>query len=89
MGWDASLRSSYKSFNNGIPKIIETLIKENLIVEINKGLKVSYRMVRQLRQPVLLAASRSMVSVSPQEGYLHPKSELDTLDTISLNPLVK
>lgn len=45
-----------------------------------KGVKVSFRGWNgQLRQPVLLAAPRSMVSVSPQEGYLHPKSELDTL----------
>ena len=33
----------------------------------------------QLRQPILLAAPRSMVSVSPQEGYIHPLSELDTM----------
>ena len=33
----------------------------------------------QLRQPVLLAADRSLVSVSPQEGFLHAVSELDTL----------
>ncbi len=33
----------------------------------------------QLRQPVLLAADRSLVSVSPQEGFLHPRTELDTL----------
>ena len=33
----------------------------------------------QLRQPVLLAADRSLVSVSPQDGFLHPKTELDTL----------
>ena len=33
----------------------------------------------QLRQPVLLADARSLVSVSPQPGYLHQVSELDTL----------
>ncbi|ALG73810.1 branched-chain amino acid ABC transporter substrate-binding protein [Azospirillum thiophilum] len=33
----------------------------------------------QLRQPVLLAADRSLVSVSPQEGFLHPRTELDSL----------
>ena len=33
----------------------------------------------QLRQPVLLADARSLVSVSPQPGYLHQTSELDTL----------
>jgi hypothetical protein len=32
-----------------------------------------------LRQPVLLADARSLVSVSPQPGFLHQFSELDTL----------
>jgi ABC transporter substrate binding protein (PQQ-dependent alcohol dehydrogenase system) len=34
---------------------------------------------RQLRQPILLADGRLIVSVSPQEGFLHQVSELDTL----------
>ncbi len=33
----------------------------------------------QLRQPILLAGPRILVSVSPQEGFLHRFSELDTL----------
>jgi ABC transporter substrate binding protein (PQQ-dependent alcohol dehydrogenase system) len=33
----------------------------------------------QLRQPILLTDGRSTVSVSPQEGFLHQVSELDTL----------
>ncbi len=33
----------------------------------------------QLRQPILIAGPRVLVSVSPQEGFLHPDSELDTL----------
>jgi ABC transporter substrate binding protein (PQQ-dependent alcohol dehydrogenase system) len=33
----------------------------------------------QLRQPILLADGRVVVSVSPQEGFLHQVSELDTL----------
>ena len=33
----------------------------------------------QLRQPILLAGPRILVSVSPQEGFLHQFSELDTL----------
>ena len=33
----------------------------------------------QLRQSILLAAPRSLVAVAPIEGFLHPKSELDTL----------
>ena len=33
----------------------------------------------QLRQPILLTDGRTVVSVSPQEGFLHQVSELDTL----------
>jgi len=33
----------------------------------------------QLRQPILLSDGRMIVSVSPQEGFLHQVSELDTL----------
>jgi ABC transporter substrate binding protein (PQQ-dependent alcohol dehydrogenase system) len=33
----------------------------------------------QLRQPILLVDGRMVVSVSPQEGFLHHVSELDTL----------
>jgi ABC transporter substrate binding protein (PQQ-dependent alcohol dehydrogenase system) len=33
----------------------------------------------QLRQPILLTDGRTVVSVSPQDGFLHQVSELDTL----------
>ena len=33
----------------------------------------------QLRQPILLADGRTIVSVSPQQGFLHQHSQLDTL----------
>jgi ABC transporter substrate binding protein (PQQ-dependent alcohol dehydrogenase system) len=33
----------------------------------------------QMRQPILIAGPRLLVSVSPQVGYLHRNSELDTL----------
>lgn len=33
----------------------------------------------QMRQPILIAGPRLLVSVSPQAGYLHQGSELDTL----------
>jgi ABC transporter substrate binding protein (PQQ-dependent alcohol dehydrogenase system) len=45
-----------------------------------KGARLSFRSWDgQLRQPVLLADARSLVSVSPQPGFLHQFSELDTL----------
>jgi ABC transporter substrate binding protein (PQQ-dependent alcohol dehydrogenase system) len=45
-----------------------------------KGTPLSFRSWDgQLRQPVLLAAPRALVAVAPIEGFLHPKTELDTL----------
>ncbi|HEV2677432.1 MAG TPA: ABC transporter substrate-binding protein [Aliidongia sp.] len=47
-----------------------------------KGARLTFRAWDgQLRQPVLLADARSLVSVSPQPGFLHQFSELDTLGT--------
>jgi ABC transporter substrate binding protein (PQQ-dependent alcohol dehydrogenase system) len=45
-----------------------------------KGQKLTFRdWDGQMRQPILLAESRTLVSVSPQEGFLHEHSELDTM----------
>ncbi len=45
-----------------------------------KGQKLSLRdWDLQLRQPILLDDGRSVVSVSPQPGFLHQVTELDTL----------
>ena len=45
-----------------------------------KGQKLTFRdWDGQLRQPVLLAADNVVVSVSPQDGFLHQVSTLDTL----------
>jgi hypothetical protein len=35
--------------------------------------------VLQMRQPILLAAPRILVSVSPKEGFLHQRTPLDSL----------
>jgi ABC transporter substrate binding protein (PQQ-dependent alcohol dehydrogenase system) len=34
---------------------------------------------QQMRQPILLAAARVLVSVSPQEGFLHQRTPLDSV----------
>ncbi len=45
-----------------------------------KGVPVSYRDWNgQLRQPILIVSPRVLVSVSPQDGFLHQFSTLDTL----------
>ena len=66
--------------SNDVNEVQKYLLSEKFGLGAYKGVKVSFRSWNgQLRQPVLLAAPRSMVSVSPQEGYIHPVSELDTL----------
>ncbi len=45
-----------------------------------KGEALSFRAWNgQMRQPILIAGPRMLVSVSPQEGFLHPVTPLDTL----------
>ena len=60
--------------------IQEYLLSDRLALQGYKGRPLSFRSWNgQLRQPVLLAAARSMVAVAPIEGFLHPVTELDTL----------
>lgn len=63
------------------PKVIAGYIKSpQFSIAAFKGQKVTFRAWNwQLRQPILLSDARSVVSVSPQEGFLHQFSELDTL----------
>lgn len=45
-----------------------------------KGQALSFRpWDGQLRQPILIANPRMLVGISPQEGFLHPRTPLDTL----------
>jgi len=62
-------------------KVIETFIKApDFSIAAFKGQRVTLRDWNwQLRQPVLLADRAGVVSISPQEGFLHQFSELDTL----------
>ena len=63
------------------PKTILDFIKgSDFALAAFKGRKLTVRdWDLQLRQPILLADGRETVSVSPQEGFLHQYSELDTL----------
>ena len=58
------------------------MLKEKFTIAAYKGKPVSFRnWSRQLRQPILLVTPRALVSVSPQPGFVHPRTELDTLGT--------
>jgi ABC transporter substrate binding protein (PQQ-dependent alcohol dehydrogenase system) len=63
------------------PKTIFDFIKgPDFNVAAFKGQRLTLRDWNlQLRQPILLTDARTIVSVSPQEGFLHQVSALDTL----------
>jgi len=63
------------------PKIVlDQILKDNFNIAAYKGKPVSFRnWNRQLRQPILLVTPRALISVSPQQGFVHPRTELDTL----------
>lgn len=67
--------------NSGDPKALLAFMKSpDFSIAAFKGQRLSLRDWNwQLRQPILLADGRMVVSVSPQEGFLHQVSELDTL----------
>lgn len=67
--------------NSSDPKsIIDYMKGPDFVVAAFKGRKLTVRdWDLQLRQPILLTDGRVIVSVSPQEGFLHQFSELDTL----------
>jgi ABC transporter substrate binding protein (PQQ-dependent alcohol dehydrogenase system) len=67
--------------NSGEPKAVSDFLKgPDFSVAAFKGQRLTLRDWNlQLRQPILLVDGRMVVSVSPQEGFLHQVSELDTL----------
>ena len=66
--------------SNELGPVRDYMLSPAFALQGYKGTPLSFRTWDgQLRQPVLLAAPRSLVSVAPIEGFLHPKTELDTL----------
>ena len=60
--------------------VLDFLKRPDFSVAAFKGQRLTLRDWNlQLRQPILLVDGRMVVSVSPQEGFLHQVSELDTL----------
>jgi ABC transporter substrate binding protein (PQQ-dependent alcohol dehydrogenase system) len=67
--------------NSGDHKTVLDFLKgPDFSIAAFKGQRLTLRAWNlQLRQPILLVDGRMVVSVSPQEGFLHQVSELDTL----------
>jgi len=61
-------------------QIREFILSDQLKLAAFKGVALGYRNWNgQLRQPILLSGPRMLVSVSPQDGFLHEFTELDTM----------
>ena len=72
--------AAVRSKSNQVQAIKDYLFSDAFALQGYKGMPLSFRpWDGQLRQPVLLAAPRALVAVAPLEGFLHPKTELDTL----------
>lgn len=66
--------------SNQMQTVKDYLLSDSFSLQGYKGVPLSFRpWDGQLRQPILLAAPRSMVAVAPIEGFMHPENELDTL----------
>lgn len=76
-----SIASAVTKLKQVDPEAIRQLaLSDQLPIDGFKGRKLSFRpWSGQLRQPIALVHPRSLVSTSPQEGYLHPKNEMDSL----------
>lgn len=72
--------AAVRTQSNEMQVIKDYLLSSEFALQGYKGKPLSFRAWNgQLRQPILLAAAKSLVAVAPVEGFLHPKTELDTL----------
>lgn len=82
-GWAAvrSVGEAAARTQSGDAKVLRDYIRSpEFELAAFKGRSLSYRAWNgELRQPMLIAQPRALVSLSPQEGFLHPSSDLDTL----------
>jgi ABC transporter substrate binding protein (PQQ-dependent alcohol dehydrogenase system) len=69
-----------RSNSNDPGKIVTYMKSSDFGVAAYKGQRLTLRdWDWQLRQPILLADGRTIISISPQPGFLHQVTELDTL----------
>jgi len=72
--------AAVRSGSNDTAKMLAYIKSPDFSVAAFKGQKLTLRDWNlQLRQPILLFDGRNTVSVSPQDGFLHQVSTLDTL----------
>ncbi|WP_410017133.1 ABC transporter substrate-binding protein [Pseudomonas sp. 5P_3.1_Bac2] len=63
-----------------VTAIRQLALSNDLPLDGFKGRKLSFRSWNgELRQPIPVVQPRALVTTSPQDGFLHPSSELDSL----------
>jgi len=56
------------------------LVKPEFSLPAYKGVSLTYRpWDHQLRQPIIVVQPKAMVSVAPEQGFIHQRTPLDTL----------
>ncbi|MGQ4808721.1 hypothetical protein NKDENANG_02109 [Candidatus Entotheonellaceae bacterium PAL068K] len=66
--------------SSAVSAVKDYLLHQEAIFDGYKGPSLDFRpWNHQLRQAIILTTPRARVSVSPQDGFLHPTTELDTL----------
>ncbi|WP_323784754.1 ABC transporter substrate-binding protein [Thalassovita sp.] len=82
-GWAAirSIGEAVTRTNSAAPKVLRSFIlSDQFELAGFKGRALSFRAWNgQMRQPIPLLTDRAMVAQAPLPGYLHQRSELDTL----------
>ena len=69
-----------RSGKTDVKVLRDYLLSDAFTVAGDKGQGMNFRKWdHQLRQPILIAGPRDVVSISPQKGFLHPKYLTDTL----------
>lgn len=76
----AIITSLTKTRSADLEKNLNLIRSKDFDLAAYKGRKLSFRDYNgQLRMPVSLIQPRALISTSPQVGFLHPKTDLDTL----------
>ena len=82
-GWLAARsigEAATRTSKTDVDSLRNYILSDQFTVAGFKGEGLNFRKWdHQLRQPLLITGARSLVSMSPQEGFLHDKSLTDTL----------
>lgn len=72
--------AAVRTQSNRPTDLLTYMLSKDFSIAAFKGVRLTIRpWNQQLRQSILLSDGRMTISVSPQEGFLHQTSELDTL----------